>query len=393
MSTMPIKTLLRVAKKLPASTSILIRGDHGIGKSQIVRQIAAVIAHDENITNFDVIDRRLSQMTEGDMIGLPSIENDSTRFNPPDWYKQACEKPCVLFLDELNRATPEVMQAAFQIVLDRCLNGWYLHPQTRVFAAINTGAVYNVNEVDPALLDRFWVIDLLPNTEDWVEWAGTKNVTKPHGHNCLPVVVEFIQNQEKWLDPPKKHEPNTVHPSRRSWERLGDALALAHLDEQPTDPDFYSLCTGYVGTEAAIAFTDFVKTIDNQISGEEILNDWDKVQKKVARLGQERFNIAIDKVAEYAHTQGKLTPVHSENLRKFTQLLPKELRIVLWSKMVEDGMNQLQLAKDTHNAIYREILDCFGVNADQQKIGGASIPTFQNQPASTSDKKKRTKRS
>jgi MoxR-like ATPase len=139
MTTMQVRTFLKVAPLLPKTTSVLLRGAHGIGKSQVVRQVAGLIATVEGIPSFEVIDRRLSQMSEGDMIGLPSTDGEVTRFNPPTWYKQACDKPVCLFLDELNRATPEVMQAAFQVVLDRELNGWKLHPQTRVFAAINTG--------------------------------------------------------------------------------------------------------------------------------------------------------------------------------------------------------------------------------------------------------------
>ena len=116
MTTMSIKTFLSVANVLPGTTSVLLRGPHGIGKSQVVRKVAEGFG-------LEVIDRRLSQMTEGDMIGLPSTDGEVTRFNPPEWFKRACVAPVALFLDELNRATPEVMQAAFQVVLDRELNG------------------------------------------------------------------------------------------------------------------------------------------------------------------------------------------------------------------------------------------------------------------------------
>jgi MoxR-like ATPase len=112
MSEMKIRTFLELAPKLSPQTSILLRANHGIGKSQLVRHLAKKMG-------LPVIDRRLSQLTEGDIIGLPSTDGDVTRFNPPDWYKRACDEAVVLFLDELNRATPEVMQTAFQIVLDR----------------------------------------------------------------------------------------------------------------------------------------------------------------------------------------------------------------------------------------------------------------------------------
>ena len=166
---MDIKTLTSTIRFLPADISVLVRGPHGIGKSQVAAQLAA----DEGKT---LIDRRLSQMSEGDMVGLPELVDGVTRFCPPDWYARACKEPTVLLLDELNRATPEVMQAAFQIVLDRELNGHRLHEGTRVVACINASAEYEVNEMDPALLDRFWVCDLEPSDEDWLTWAAANGV-------------------------------------------------------------------------------------------------------------------------------------------------------------------------------------------------------------------------
>ena len=80
------------AAKLP----VLLRGRHGIGKSQVVYQMAAEMG-------LPVIERRASQMTEGDLVGLPSIDGNRTSFNPPDWFKEACEEPSVLFLDEVDR--------------------------------------------------------------------------------------------------------------------------------------------------------------------------------------------------------------------------------------------------------------------------------------------------
>ena len=65
----------------------------------------------------------------------------------------------------------EVQQCAFQIVLDRELNGHHLHPETRVYAAVNVGSDYQVLEMDPALQRRFWAMDLEPTTQDWINWA------------------------------------------------------------------------------------------------------------------------------------------------------------------------------------------------------------------------------
>ena len=62
---------------------VLIRGRHGIGKSQVIYQTAKAL-------DLPVVERRASQMTEGDLMGLPSVEGASTKWNAPDWFKTAC---------------------------------------------------------------------------------------------------------------------------------------------------------------------------------------------------------------------------------------------------------------------------------------------------------------
>jgi len=369
MTTMQVRTFLKVAPILPKTTSVLLRGGHGIGKSQVVRQVADIIASNEGVKNFEVIDRRLSQMSEGDMIGLPSTDGEVTRFNPPEWYKLACDKPVCLFLDELNRATPEVMQAAFQIVLDRELNGWKLHKDTRVFAAINTGGTYTVNEMDPALLDRFWAVDLTPDIQDWLTWAKESKTVHEN-------VVTFISGNEKWLDPPKSGDPGAVSPSRRSWERLSNALCLAGVIETPDDPMFYPLCLGYVGTEATIAFHGYVKTIDAQVTGKEIIEEYGKVKKKIEKLGQEKLNIAIEKVADYVTKNlTTLNDVQGANLKAFMDNLPAELRVSAWSKLTAGGVEKLELAKSVHKWCVEGILGVFGVEKGIAGVGQAPPTT------------------
>lgn len=371
---MSIKSFVLCAKALGANISILLRADHGVGKSQVVHQLAEHF-------KLPCIDRRLSQMSEGDMIGLPSTDGEVTRFNPPDWYKRACRQPCILFLDELNRATPEVMQAAFQVVLDRELNGHKLHPETRVFAAINSSANYTVNEVDPALLDRFWCVDLTPTVEDWLLWARDPEAGKLRGSplkdgNVCELVVDFIASNERWLDPSDKAEPGSVQSSRRTWERVSDTLVTNGIEEEPENPLFYILCLGFMGTECSAAFHGYAKSVDFRVTGEEIVNKWsDKVLRKLKKMGQERQNVAIEKVADYVvgtdKSPGltKLTKKQGTNLGKFMQQLPGELKISLWSRLTACGMDKIDLAKGIHKYCADNVLDVFGVPMGEEGIG------------------------
>lgn len=380
---MAIKTFMKVAPKLPANTSILLRGNHGIGKSKLGRQLAIMIQRNESLANFPVIDRRLSQVSEGDIIGLPSTDGNVTRFNPPDWYRKACDEPCFLFLDELNRATPEVMQAAFQIVLDRELNGWKLHPQTRVMSAVNSSAAYNVNEIDPALLDRFWVIDLTPDTNDWLEWA--RNTDDVFGGNIQSVVIDFISQNNIWLDPPKDSEPGKIQVSRRSWEKLSLAIQGAGIADNPEDPLFYPMCLGYVGTEATIKFVDFAKTIDNRFTGKDIVERYSKVRSKIInKKKQDLLNDAIEKAAEYVNKLDNITEAQGKSLNAFMEDLPGELRISLWTKLTMHGIDKLALAKSIHKYLAKNVLDVFGV-----PMGEAGIGVVPNIPSVFKDDKKK----
>ncbi len=157
------KTFLSVSQHvLKAKLPIIIRGRHGIGKSEIVYQIAEKMG-------LPVVERRASQMTEGDLIGLPSIDGNSTTWNPPDWFKYACDNACLVFLDEVDRGTEEVRQGIFELNDSRKLNGQTLHSDTVIVAAVNGGehgAEYQVGEMDPAELDRYTVFDLEPTVED-----------------------------------------------------------------------------------------------------------------------------------------------------------------------------------------------------------------------------------
>ena len=109
---------------------VLIRGRHGIGKSEVVYQLAEQV-------DLPVVERRASQMTEGDLVGLPSTDGNTTTFNPPDWFKECCEEPRVLFLDEIDRATVEVRQGIFELTDSRKLNGHHLHPDTLIIECLD----------------------------------------------------------------------------------------------------------------------------------------------------------------------------------------------------------------------------------------------------------------
>ena len=263
-------------------------------------------------------------MTEGDLIGLPSVDNGRTSWNPPDWFKTACETPVVLFLDEVDRATIEVRQGIFELTDSRKLNGHHLHEDTLIFAAINGGehgAQYQVGDMDPAELDRWTVFDVEPSVEDWLEW-GKDNVSQ--------VTWDFVNQNRQHLEHEGEFEPNKVYPSRRSWDRFDEAANKAGvLDNSEDTLVLFNLATAFIGFEAAVAFQDFVTNYERQVTVEDIL---DKGDLSIAGdFGINEHTAMVEKFDASGVFSEQLPQERIDNLANYLVTLPSEVAMKLWT--------------------------------------------------------------
>ena len=344
---MDIKTFKTIATSLPADIAVLMRGPTGVGKSHLAKAAA-----DELELPF--IDVRGSTMDEAKVTGIPDFEVSKelgvATFVLPSWYIRACREPVVLMLDELNRSMPQVMQAFFQIVLDRELgndchgNPVRLHPDTRVMAAVNFGTEYDVNDMDPALLRRFWVVDLDPTVQDWIEWAGPAEID--------PVTIDFIRNHPEHLRVNMGSlEPGTVAPTPASWHRLDESLR--HMNMVPSElaggshPVVYPLAMGFVGTEAAIAYTEFIKRYERVISADDVL-DGNITKAQTKELQASEALGVLDKLVTHSK-ENKWTAKQAKNAGKFVLTRGGEQLVYFW--------NELSKTQELHNiqALHKEV--------------------------------------
>lgn len=302
---------------LDARFPVMLRGRHGIGKSEVVYQIA-------RNRKLPVVERRASQMTEGDLVGLPSLGDECTKWNPPDWFKLACQKPVLVFLDEVDRAIIEVRQGIFELTDSRKLNGHCLHPDSLIVAAVNGGQhgeQYQVGDMDPAEIDRWAVFDLSPSVNDWIKWATESNKVDS-------VIIDFIKQNREHLEHNGDFEPNKKYPSRRSWKRFNDTLKKAGmLDEW--HKDVLVLGVGFIGHEAAISFSDFFEKYDRQVTPKDILvhgkhdlvKDFELVDHCALIEKMDRMNFFKDTV---------LPKYQIKNLAKYFMSTPSEAAVKLW---------------------------------------------------------------
>jgi midasin (ATPase involved in ribosome maturation) len=309
------KTFIEIVPHVTSARfPVLMRGRHGIGKSQVVYQLAKTF-------NLPVVERRASQMTEGDLVGLPSINANATAWNPPNWFKYACQNACVLFFDEVDRATTEVRQGLFELTDSRKLNGFKLHEDVLIFAAINGGehgANYQVSDMDPAELDRYTVFDLEPTVEDWLTWAKER---------VNSVVWDFINQNRNHLEHNDDTEPNKVYPSRRSWDRFNSTVNETGLLEKAS-PVLYHLASSFVGMEAGVAFNDFVQNYDRQVTVEDVLNN--KAVEMTKDFGVNEHNALVEKLEASENLKEKLSDEHVQAIANYFVKLPSEVAMKFW---------------------------------------------------------------
>lgn len=261
------KELIQILRNTPPEQNIMLVGGHGIGKSQIIKSFY------ETEKNMPLICFFLGQMSDpGDLIGLMQINKKTGRseFLPPYWWPEG-NQPVVLFLDELNRARPEILQSVMDLTLNRTLASKSLPAGSIIISAINSGDMYQVTDLDPALISRFNIYEFAPTHEDWIVWANQKNLDKR--------VIHFIQKQPNFLDSTNEFSNADEvlelglekTPDRRAWQRVSDLIQ--NVDK--IDALYIKIIAGIVGISASVNFKRSIKEIA-KIDVEKVLFHFDE---------------------------------------------------------------------------------------------------------------------
>lgn len=198
-----------ISNQLKIST--MIWGQPGIGKSSVVRQVAAE-------AGIEFIDVRLSQLAPTDLRGLPVPENGISKWFPPEFLP--CDGQGILFMDEINMAPPAMQGVAQQLILDRAVGSYRLPDGWFVWAAGNRkedrAAVF---DMPSPLANRFIHLTLESSIEDFRQYAFS--------HGFAEEVIGFLAFRVDLLHKLDQH--SDAWPSPRSWE-MASQLFRAELD-------------------------------------------------------------------------------------------------------------------------------------------------------------------
>jgi hypothetical protein len=310
---MDIKTTKQIISS-NVTSSIMLHANHGVGKSSCVKQVAKQLG----IEFFDI---RLSQCDVGDIKGLPYRDGETMKFAKPEWWPRDSNSKGILFFDELNRASKDVLQAVFEICLDRTLDGDKLPDGWKIVSAVNSHSDYDVLELDPALQDRWFHIDFSPTAKEWLDWADGK---------VNPAIVQFISQNQNLLDAPVGNlETGRVYPSRRSWEALSHFILELNLLDESNVGLLVQSTKGWCGEECAIMFQKFVANEFKLLKAEDVLDNFKKVKSQIEKSSEdiEVISALANAVIKEANNREakNLQDKQKEALKQFFLMLPNDV--------------------------------------------------------------------
>lgn len=181
---------------------LLIYGDPGIGKSQMVQSFTlsmgkakGKIAVDwDKISNekqreiikdpskyFLYIDVRADSLDPTDLAGIPDMskKDEWLETQMPKWLYVMAQPTAdgILFLDECNNASDAMIKALYKIV-DKKVGNITLSDDFAVVAAGNLGAEFGGNPLPFAFTNRFDQGILIADAEQWLDYAEKSGVDK-----------------------------------------------------------------------------------------------------------------------------------------------------------------------------------------------------------------------
>lgn len=240
-----------ISVALTAGLVPMVHGSPGIGKSEIVHQIA-------DDFNLELIDLRLSQSDPTDLNGLIHNKGNKAGYLPMDTFPIKGDKlpkgkyGWLIFLDEINSAPRSVQAASYKLTQDRMVGQHELHENVVIVCAGNLdtdNAI--VNTMGTAMQSRLVHMELTVDSQDWLKWANSKKVD----HRIISY-ISYRPNSLQLFDP--DHSDKTFA-CPRTWYKLNQLLK--EIDELTYD--WLPLMEGTVGDGAANEFFQFIRVFDS----------------------------------------------------------------------------------------------------------------------------------
>lgn len=336
-------------------------GEAGIGKTQIMKQIADDLKMDCEFFYLAHVERE-------DIGGIPYPGKDGQS------YRFLCEssileiikneRPTLLVLDEWNRGEKPVMSAAFTMMESRRFGSYTLPDHVHIMACMNPSqGAYAVNEAekDPAFRRRLCFLGVQANIDAWVNYAQGRG-------EFHPLVVEFVRKKPAYLNDTQTRDAGKIYASPASWEKISNTMKV--MDAKKMDYVhkhrrlFYLKCAGHIGTGVTEHFQKFLEDTTSAIDPYDVIKRYTKQRKArdaiMRHINSGRNDIVMELADSVAHTLVGDEPnpdTVGRHVAAFCKDLPEDGLIAFLTKLKKYAKSMNKDDEDGYYQQFNEVLN------------------------------------
>lgn len=268
-----------------------IVGEAGMGKSQIVHQLAEDV-------NAEICDIRTAQF--GLMgTGVPSTtgakSNDHFKIKLPGIFPKEGDRAIILF-DEINQGQPHAIAMFFSMIEDRRMFDYVLPEDVMVVALMNPAtANYAVTTIEnnAALRRRLKFVYAIPSFSDWIKHAKTERFHSTavdlaclgEAKACHPEVLKYFQNNATAIDDKKARIQNKQYTCPATIQTISlDAYVLDKEKEALYGETAKIRFASSIGNTAATALCAYIQDNSIMIDPLQLLTNYKAVKSRVTKL-------------------------------------------------------------------------------------------------------------
>lgn len=218
---------------------ICLLGPAGIGKTEIVRQVAQ--EHDLAFLSYSI-----THHTRQSIIGLPRLTQANvdgkvcsvTEYTMSEIIAQihriieeTGKQEGILFLDEFNCASESLRPIMLQLLQDKSF-GPHPIPDGWMLVLAGNPSEYNraATDLDAVTADRMRLIHIQPDYAAWREYMVS--------HNVHPVVLSYLDNHRDHFYVYRRDENGTALVTARGWEDLSIMMTDLEITGEQLDLAF-----------------------------------------------------------------------------------------------------------------------------------------------------------
>ena len=357
-----------IQEKDMTPVAVNVEGDHGLGKTTVISQIAQeegldfvkinVAQLDElsDLVGFPLKEFQISKNLDGvaktkwvsEMEAERAIKDPNikltglkrTSYAPPEWISGKSNGG-ILLLDDYTRGSQIMMQACMDLIYTQEYYSWKLPEDWHIVLTTNPdNGDYQVTSMDEAQKTRFISCQLKFDVDCWAKWAEEVSMD----NRCINFV---LKHPELIGDKTNPRSITTFFNSISGFENFADQLPMVQM-----------IGEGSIGPEATTLFTTFIHNkLDQLPHPSEIMKDGITADTAVERLinvigSKDNYradiaSILATRIVNYSVNFSKTNKIDDKYLEKVEKIttsdaLSVDLKYMFIRNLMKDAKRKFQ---------------------------------------------------